>query len=126
VTRVGSSSFGNVKYHRYLGSSAHGHENSNDGASPSLSLVEYHNVVDSTLDEIVDRIYERGLDDRLEPELAVWLNFYVIILNYFVFLVCLLPQSGVLKIQSAEGKSWVINKQTPNQQIWWSSPIRYR
>lgn len=30
--------------------------------------------------------------------------------------------SGVLTIALSEG-TWVLNKQTPNQQIWWSSPI---
>lgn len=29
---------------------------------------------------------------------------------------------GVLTIETAGG-TWVINKQAPNQQIWWSSPV---
>ena len=31
--------------------------------------------------------------------------------------------SGVLKIEFQGGKSYVINKQTPNKQIWLSSPV---
>eukprot|EP00614_Pseudopedinella_elastica_P000795 CAMPEP_0172594104 /NCGR_PEP_ID=MMETSP1068-20121228/13420_1 /TAXON_ID=35684 /ORGANISM="Pseudopedinella elastica, Strain CCMP716" /LENGTH=85 /DNA_ID=CAMNT_0013391941 /DNA_START=221 /DNA_END=478 /DNA_ORIENTATION=+ len=29
---------------------------------------------------------------------------------------------GVLSIETTDG-TWVINKQGPNQQIWWSSPM---
>jgi frataxin len=31
--------------------------------------------------------------------------------------------SGVLTITLPPHGTWVINKQTPNQQIWWSSPV---
>lgn len=34
-------------------------------------------------------------------------------------------QQGVLNIVVSDRGTWVINKQSPNQQIWWSSPIRY-
>jgi len=30
---------------------------------------------------------------------------------------------GVLTVELGEHGSWVLNKQTPNRQIWWSSPI---
>lgn len=30
---------------------------------------------------------------------------------------------GVLTIDLGKKGTWVLNKQTPNQQIWWSSPI---
>lgn len=32
-------------------------------------------------------------------------------------------QQGVLTINLAEKGTYVLNKQTPNRQIWWSSPI---
>jgi frataxin-like iron-binding protein CyaY len=32
------------------------------------------------------------------------------------------PQQGVLNIETEMG-CWVLNKQAPNQQIWWSSPV---
>jgi len=31
--------------------------------------------------------------------------------------------SGVLTLTMGSHGTWVINKQTPNRQIWWSSPI---
>lgn len=31
----------------------------------------------------------------------------------------------MLNIIVSDRGTWVINKQSPNQQIWWSSPIRY-
>lgn len=36
----------------------------------------------------------------------------------------LYSQQGVLKIDLGESGTWVINRQIPNRQIWWSSPIR--
>ncbi len=32
-------------------------------------------------------------------------------------------KDGVLSIVLPDSKSYVLNKQTPNEQIWWSSPI---
>jgi frataxin len=32
-------------------------------------------------------------------------------------------KDGVLTIVLPSGQSYVINKQTPNQQLWWSSPL---
>jgi len=29
---------------------------------------------------------------------------------------------GVLNIKLGDAGTWVINKQTPNRQLWWSSP----
>lgn len=42
-------------------------------------------------------------------------------------LMCMLLfyQQGVLKIDLGEDGTWVINRQIPNRQLWWSSPIRY-
>ncbi len=34
------------------------------------------------------------------------------------------PQQGVLTVKLGKLGTYVINKQTPNRQIWWSSPIR--
>lgn len=31
-----------------------------------------------------------------------------------------------MKIDLGQKGCWVINKQTPNRQIWWSSPIRFQ
>jgi len=32
--------------------------------------------------------------------------------------------NGILKIQWKNEKTFVINRQTPNRQIWYSSPVR--
>lgn len=34
-------------------------------------------------------------------------------------------QQGVLNIVVGDRGTWVLNKQSPNRQIWWSSPIRW-
>jgi hypothetical protein len=33
-------------------------------------------------------------------------------------------QQGVLTVDLGNRGTWVLNKQTPNRQLWWSSPIR--
>jgi frataxin len=75
------------------------------------SVGEYHDVADQTLHYIQDGVedfleeyYDAGENDNEEvPEV-----------NY---------ASGVLTIYLPPHGTYVINKQTPNQQIWWSSPI---
>jgi len=65
---------------------------------------EYHSVADSTLENIQDTLEIFFEDHDIDAEI-----------NY---------ASGVLTIHlPANGNTWVLNKQTPNQQIWWSSPI---
>ena len=41
-----------------------------------------------------------------------------------VFICVGLPQSGVLTVKVGDHGTYVINKQTPNKQIWLSSPTR--
>lgn len=65
----------------------------------------YHEKADDALNKIQDTL-EFYFEDN--PQLApnTDINF----------------SSGVLTIGLPHG-TWVLNKQTPNQQIWWSSPI---
>jgi len=73
---------------------------------------EYHDVADETLHSIQDAVedyleehYDAGVAEKEDdiPEV-----------NY---------ASGVLTIYLPPHGTWVINKQTPNEQLWWSSPI---
>jgi hypothetical protein len=43
----------------------------------TLNIVDFHEIVDGTLEEILDRIDERGLDDKLEAEVAVSSDHYI-------------------------------------------------
>lgn len=65
---------------------------------------DYHTSADETLENIQDTI-EQALEDNGIPEFEVTLA------------------SGVLTLVLPPHGTWVINKQTPNQQLWWSSPI---
>jgi frataxin len=76
------------------------------------SEAEYHRVADGTLRAIQDAIDEafEGYDDAgnggaapTEYELNV--------------------ASGVMTLSLPGRGTWVLNKQTPNRQIWWSSPL---
>lgn len=74
--------------------------------STSLDEPDYHKVADETLESIFDLLHplDDG-DDEVEIDLS----------------------QGVLSIDlgpSRNNMTWVINKQSPNKQLWWSSPIR--
>lgn len=64
----------------------------------------YHTVADETLEGIQDAV-EQALEENGIPEFEIGLA------------------SGVLTLQLNPHGTWVINKQTPNQQLWWSSPL---
>lgn len=73
-----------------------------------LTEAAFHQIADKTLDEIQEKVEELietkiKADDNNFPELSF--------------------ASGVLTITFPPHGSWVINKQTPNKQLWWSSPI---
>jgi frataxin len=65
---------------------------------------QYHKVADETLEEIQDAV-EEALEDANVAEFEVSLA------------------SGVLTMVMPPHGTWVLNKQTPNQQLWWSSPL---
>jgi frataxin len=62
----------------------------------------YHRIADDTMDSIVEML--SPIEDELgEAEI-----------DYAM---------GVLNIRLGKAGTWVINKQTPNRQLWWSSPL---
>ncbi|KAL7512149.1 hypothetical protein ACHAXN_009994 [Cyclotella atomus] len=74
------------------------------------NVAEYHNKADDTLhniqdaiEELIENNFQNGGSDDDVPEV-----------NY---------ANGVLTISLPPHGTWVINKQTPNEQLWWSSPI---
>jgi frataxin len=73
--------------------------------SESFPEINFHKICDTTLEQIADSL--SGLDSSLDD---VDIN-----LSQGVLSVNLGPEFG--------NKTWVINKQTPNRQIWWSSPV---
>jgi len=72
--------------------------------------MDFHTVADETLETIQDTLeeaFEDWYDSINTTETLPELNY----------------SSGVLTIKFGEHGTWVMNKQTPNRQIWWSSPI---
>ncbi|MDP2699884.1 iron donor protein CyaY [Thalassospira sp.] len=61
---------------------------------------EFHRLADETIETVSDR-----LDDLLGDTLDVDL------------------QSGILSLELDSGEQFVINKHSPNRQIWMSSPV---
>lgn len=69
------------------------------------NLAAFHKVSDQALEELFDGLHT--VEDKVE-DADITLSM------------------GVLNLHLGEeyqSKAWVINKQTPNRQIWWSSPI---
>lgn len=65
---------------------------------------EYHTVADETLEDLQDAV-EGALEDANIPEFEITFA------------------SGVMTLVMPPTGTWVINKQSPNQQLWWSSPL---
>ena len=74
-----------------------------------MSEKEFHVVADSTLDELLERleVLENSAVEGNKGNNDVDITF----------------ASGVLTINLGRKGCWVINKQTPNRQLWWSSPL---
>lgn len=69
------------------------------------SEAEFHPVADETLHRIQDALEEIFEEIRGDEDMEVSVA------------------SGVLTLSLPPHGTWVINKQTPNRQLWWSSPI---
>jgi frataxin len=79
--------------------------NSNgDNLSNDMDITSFHNESNEFFDKIIDQlgVIENTLDDDN------------IDINY---------SQGVLNINLGKMGTWVLNKQSPNMQIWWSSPL---
>lgn len=72
---------------------------------------DYHNVADDTLNSIQDAV-EDYIEDVIAPESDD--DEMIPEVNY---------ADGVLSLSLPPHGTWILNKQTPNQQIWWSSPL---
>eukprot|EP00752_Nemacystus_decipiens_P015568 g13891.t1 len=73
-------------------------------SSSTMSEREFHLVADEALEDIHEAV-EEALEDGFAEEFD-----------------CNMSQ-GVLNIVVGDRGTWVLNKQSPNRQIWWSSPI---
>lgn len=112
----GSSSPNFLLFCHSLRSFGCGSTNKNGDASAKgeFSLFEneskFHTVADDTLEDIQDAV-EYALEERYDDENGDDEQFEVVYAD------------GVLTMTFPPHGTWVLNKQTPNRQIWWSSPI---
>ena len=70
------------------------------------SEAAYHRVADDLLHGLQDAV-EAALEDLDNAPAELDISY----------------ASGVLTMALPPHGTWVLNKQTPNQQIWWSSPL---
>ena len=73
--------------------------------SSVATAFDFHKVADKSLDELYDVMSHLEIVDKTADDIEISLS------------------QGVLKLESSNHGSWVINKQAPNKQLWWSSPI---
>jgi frataxin len=84
------------------------------------SEAEYHQVADSTLQDIqdaIDEAFDKISNSGSAPDSSSSLVSPAAA-EYELTLA-----SGVLTLGLPGHGTWVLNKQTPNRQIWWSSPL---
>lgn len=77
------------------------------------NVSQYHDVADHTLHTIQDAV-EDMIEDNFDTDTNTGGDDVLPEVNY---------ASGVLTLSFPPHGTWVINKQTPNQQLWWSSPL---
>ncbi|ELR15228.1 iron donor protein CyaY, putative [Acanthamoeba castellanii str. Neff] len=82
-----------------FGSARHARHLATSAEPPSAG--EFAKAAEETLEDLQDRLEEAGLDEDLD-------------ISY---------SDGVLTIRLGDKGTYVINKQTPNRQLWFSSPI---
>ena len=66
-----------------------------------MDETHYHAIADELLEALEETLEEHDTSGELDVELL----------------------EGVLTIEDAEGREWVINKHAPTQQIWVASPL---
>ena len=81
----------------------------------------YHQVADRTLESIQDAI--DNFFESMPPQKAQQLDRDSAAGTSSAGEFEVSYSSGVLTIVMPPHGTWVLNKQTPNQQIWWSSPL---
>ena len=77
-----------------------------DKHSAAFTEIEFHEASDKTL-ELLNDLITLAINDKNEEEQEFDVT----------------SSQGVLTIALGDNGTWVLNKQTPNKQIWWSSPI---
>jgi len=72
------------------------------------TLSDYHDAADATLDHIAE-VMDGIVEDREMENVECEFSDGVLTITFY--------------LEDEMTKSWVFNKQAPNRQIWWSSPI---
>ena len=102
--RCAAQPFHSNSYHQ-----AHEDDDVESYTPSSLSEAAFHDVADRTLDALTDVLDE--IEDSSTKAIAS--DEVDITYSQGVLTACLGEAAG----------TWVLNKQTPNRQIWWSSPL---
>ena len=93
-------------------------------SSDSKRLLCYERKADETLESLCDQTDEILCSSDALKDYDVNLSVSFRLLLHFILLITFILQNGVLTIDLSHRGTYVINKQSVNQQIWLSSPVR--
>jgi frataxin len=127
ISTSSTSNYSNHHHHHYQGnknkalichsfclsSNSNFYENNQTSQRFFHTESDYHNIADQTLHTIQDTLDFYFEDNASSFHSSTNAKNATPDISY---------SSGVLTIALSQG-TWVLNKQTPNRQIWWSSPI---
>lgn len=113
------------------------HDRRATASAEILSEAEFHSRADSFLEGLesaLEEIYDltddgeviNSVSQQATGEVPACLNCAAELLLHAVTdeaIVRAWPQQGIITLNLGAKGTFVINKQTPNRQIWWSSPI---
>lgn len=95
-------------------------------ASVPVDIVEYHKHADALL-SLLETSLEESLSHLPELDIESSVRSNIRPNSYCISPHCInlaFSQYGVLTVRLGARGTYVINKQSPNMQIWWSSPLR--
>jgi frataxin-like iron-binding protein CyaY len=85
-----------------------------------LDKIIFNNEADTTLEDcsqVIEEALEGHIGEELDVTYSVRRNIEELESETYV-------QDGILTINLGDFGTYVLNKQTPNRQIWFSSPVR--
>lgn len=92
-----------------------------DGNENSMAEAAFEKVADETLERLTDRIdHILDMNSDIDSDVSLSVSRIRIPIQTNTSF-----QSGVLTVNLGQKGTYVINKQTPNKQLWLSSPLRF-
>ncbi|KAB7501522.1 Frataxin, mitochondrial, partial [Armadillidium nasatum] len=120
VCKVGSPIVSpSIFCHKYQFQNKDGRYGKNKTFVRSVTSLEYEHISNEALENLTEKLEFLLEDDNAPSECDITFSF----LKQCAYSVNITFQSGVLTLKLGKHGTYVINKQSPNKQIWLSSPL---